>query len=372
MKKNMCLGALVIAAAMLAGGCAQNKNTGTSSSDTAVQSTRTPAQGTGEKNRNAAKISLEEKVGQLFMVRCDAQNMDSVMEKQPGGIVMFGVDFKDLSKDEVKKKIKGYKKQSKRSLAVAVDEEGGTVVRVSSNPALSDERFKSPQEYYREGGIELVLEKERKKCNMLKELGINMNLAPVADVSTDAADFIYDRSLGESAEETSRYVAAVVEEMDENDIASCLKHFPGYGSNADTHTGIAIDERGRRVFEQSDFLPFMKGIDADADAVLVSHNIVTCMDAENPASISPAVHDVLRNKLDFDGIIMTDDMSMQAVAEYGEPYIKAVNAGNDMIIVTDFEAAYNEVLNGVKEGKIAEQTINAAFERIMDWKEDLE
>ena len=372
MKNIIGLGALVIAAAMLAGGCAQNKNAGTSSSDTAVQSKSTPTKGTGEKNRNSAKISVEEKVGQLFMVRCDAQNMDSIMEKQPGGIVMFGVDFKDLSKDEVKKKIKGYKKQSKRPLVIAVDEEGGTVVRVSSNPALSDERFKSPQEYYREGGIELVLEKERKKCNMLKELGINMNLAPVADVSTDAEDFIYNRSLGENAEETARYVAAVVEEMDENDIASCLKHFPGYGSNADTHTGIAIDERGRRVFEQSDFLPFMKGIDADADAVLVSHNIVTCMDAENPASISPAVHDVLRNKLDFDGIIMTDDMSMQAVAEYGEPYIKAVNAGNDMIIVTDFEAAYNEVLNGVKEGKISEQTINAAFERIMDWKEDLE
>lgn len=315
-------------------------------------------------------MSLEEKVGQMFMARCDEGKMDEIMEKQPGGIVMFGVDFEDLSEEEVKDKIKGYKAKSRLPLAVAVDEEGGTVVRVSSNSALSDEKFRSPQEYYNEGQMELVLEKEEKKCKMLKGLGINMNLAPVADVSVNESDFIYDRSLGRSAEETSQYVAAVVEKMDDNNIASCLKHFPGYGSNADTHTGIAVDERGMRVFEQSDFLPFMKGIDAGADAVLVSHNIVKCMDEDNPASISPAVHEILRNKLNFYGIIMTDDMSMQAALGYDEPYIKAVNAGNDMMIVTDLDAAYNEVLTGVRDGKISEETINKAVKRILDWKEE--
>ena len=315
-------------------------------------------------------MSLEEKVGQMFMVRCDAAKMDEIMEKQPGGIVMFGADFEGLSEKEVKDKINGYKAKSRLPLAIAVDEEGGTVVRVSSNPALSDEKFRSPQEYYNEGGMELVLEKEEKKCKMLKSLGINMNLAPVADVSVNEEDFIYDRSLGQNAEETSQYVAAVVEEMDDNDIASCLKHFPGYGSNTDTHTGIAVDERGMRSFEQADFIPFMKGIEAGADAVMVSHNIVKCMDEENPASISPAIHDILRNKLDFYGIVMTDDMSMQAAAGYDEPYIRAVNAGNDMMIVTDFNDAYNEVLDGVKEGKIPEETINKAVERILDWKED--
>lgn len=321
---------------------------------------------------NVRNMSIEDKVGQLFMVRCDSGNMDSIMEKQPGGILMFGVDFQDLSEKEVKDKIKGYKTKSRLPLAVAVDEEGGTVVRVSSNPSLSYEKFRSPQDYYNEGGMELVLEKEEKKCKMLKSLGINMNLAPVADVSVNEEDFIYDRSLGRSAEETSRYVAEVVDEMDDNDIASCLKHFPGYGSNVDTHNGIAVDERGMRSFEQSDFLPFLKGIEAGADAVLVSHNIVKCMDEENPASISPAVHEILRNKLRFDGIIMTDDMSMQAAAGYDEPYIKAVNAGNDMMIVTDFDTAYNEVLSGIREGKISEETVNKTVERILEFKDDLD
>lgn len=319
-------------------------------------------------------MSLEEKVGQMFMVRCDEEKMDEIMEKQPGGIVMFGVDFENLSEKEVKDKIKGYKAKSRLPLAVAVDEEGGTVVRVSSNPKLSDEKFKSPQEYYNEGGMELVLEKEEKKCKMLKRLGINMNLAPVADVSVNEEDFIHDRSFGRNAEETSQYVGAVVEKMEEMGIASCLKHFPGYGSNTDTHTGIAVDEREMRVFQKSDFLPFLRGIGGcigdGADAIMVSHNIVTCMDEENPASISPKVHNILRNMLNFYGIIMTDDMSMQAALGYDEPYIRAVNAGNNMIIVTDFDEAYNEVLNGVKGGKISEETINYAVKTILEWKEE--
>ncbi|MDO5398539.1 MAG: glycoside hydrolase family 3 N-terminal domain-containing protein [bacterium] len=359
MKKIIEIGASMLAAAALMTGCG-------------VNTARNDADSAQTDEISVKDMSLEEKAGQLFMVRCDAESMDKIMEKQPGGIIMFGADFQNLSENEVKDKINTYKDKSRLPLAVAVDEEGGTVVRVSSNPALSDEKFKSPQEYYNEGGMELVLEKEDKKCRMLKKLGINMNLAPVADVSVNEADFIYKRSLGRSAEETSQYVAAVVEEMDDNDIASCLKHFPGYGSNADTHTGTAVDERGMRSFEQSDFLPFMKGIEAGADAVLVSHNIVKCMDGENPASISPAVHEILRNKLKFDGIVMTDDMSMQAAAGYDEPYIRAVNAGNDMMIVTDFDTAYTEVLNGIREGKISEETVNKAVERILDWKEDLD
>lgn len=354
MKKIIAIGALMLAAALM-NGCG-------------INTARNEDSGAQMNEKDIHDMSIEEKAGQMLMVRCDPENMDAVMEKQPGGIVMFESDFKGLSKDEVKDKIKGYKDKSSAPLVVAVDEEGGTVVRVSSNPALSEERFRSPQEYYKEGGMELVLEKEEQKCRMLKELGIDMNLAPVADVSVNEEDFIYKRSLGESAEETSQYVAAVVGKMKDNGIASCLKHFPGYGSNADTHTGMAVDERGMRSFEQSDFLPFMKGIEAGADAVLVSHNIVKCMDAENPASISTAVHDILRNKLNFDGIVLTDDMSMQAAAGYDEPYIKAVNAGNDMLIVTDFEAAYDEIVSGIRDGKISEETVNAAAERILDWK----
>ena len=370
MKKLFITAAL--AALVLIGGCANSKPSATQDNAAEKKTEQKTEQNTEQKTEeNQIKsMSVEDKVGQLFMVRCDSERMDSILGRKPGGIVMFGVDFKDLTEKQVKDKIRGYQKKSDTPLIIAVDEEGGTVVRVSSNPNLSDEKFMSPQTYYKEGGMELVLEKEEKKSEMLKELGINMNLAPVADVSVNSQDFIYDRSLGVSAEETAQYVAQVVEEMHDEGIASCLKHFPGYGSNADTHTGIAIDERSMRVFQNSDFLPFISGIEAGTDAILVSHNIVNCMDSELPASISPKVHDILRSKLNFNGIAVTDDMSMQAVAEYGEPYVKAVNAGNDMIIVTDFESAYNEVLSAVKNGSISEETLDAAAGRVLEWKKN--
>lgn len=346
MKKLIYL--LIIFAIMLTSGCTKTTNTAEPSPKTA---------------------SLEEKVGQMFFVRCDDANIDTILSKNPAGLVMFAVDFKGLTKEEVQKKILSYQKKSKTPLIIAVDEEGGTVVRVSSNPNLSDEKYKSPQEYYLDGGMEKIKENTAEKSELLTSLGINMNLAPVSDVSTNNEDFIYDRSFGKDAVATAEYVSSVVSVMKKNGIASCLKHFPGYGNNADTHTGIAIDERGYTEFEEKDFLPFKAGIDAGADAVLVSHNIVNCMDRSVPASISPAVHDILRNTLGFNGIILTDDMSMDAMKDYGTPYVKAVNAGNDLIIVTDFDTAYNEVLNAVRSGEIEESTIDKAVNRVTEWKE---
>ena len=314
--------------------------------------------------------SLEEKVGQLFLVRCEHSAMESILAKNPAGIVMFGVDFKDLTQQEIKDKIANYQKISKTPLIVAVDEEGGTVVRVSSNKNIRSEKYKSPREYYLEGGMDLLAENAAEKSQLLVKLDINMNLAPVADVSVNEADFIYDRALGENANITARYVSEVVKAMSENDMASCLKHFPGYGNNVDTHTGIATDNRAYTDFENSDFLPFISGIEAGADAVLVSHNIVGCMDAELPASVSPKVHDILRNTLNFNGLIMTDDMSMGAMKDYGKPYVKAVLAGNDLVMVSEFDSAYNEVLNAVKNGEIPQNIIDIAYERIMNWKKE--
>ncbi|MEE1126077.1 MAG: glycoside hydrolase family 3 N-terminal domain-containing protein, partial [Acutalibacteraceae bacterium] len=117
-----------------------------------------------------------------------------------------------------------------------------------------------------------------------------------------------------------------------------------------------------------DFLPFISGIDAGADSVMVSHNIITAVDPNLPASLSKPVHDLLRNELAFDGIIITDDMAMAAAEGYKEPYKTAVLAGNDMIIVSDFVTAYNEVLNAVRNGEIPEEMINAAVDRIINAK----
>src|SRR5699024_4347972 len=124
-------------------------------------------------------------------------------------------------------------------------------------------------------------------ARLLTSLGLNLNLAPVADVSTDPSDFIYDRTIGRDAQTTAEYIRASVETYLENGLACTLKHFPGYGNNGDTHTGLVYDNRPMETFETSDFLPFKAGIEAGAQCVLVSHNVVTCMDPDVPASLSP-------------------------------------------------------------------------------------
>lgn len=314
------------------------------------------------------EMTLEEKVAQMIMVRC-RDDMTPLLDEGVGGIVMFARDFQGLTKEEVQAKTSQYLKKSKIQPFIATDEEGGTVVRVSSNPYLRQSPFESPAYYYRSGGMDSLINITAEKCALLKDLGLNMNLGPVADVSTDPDDFIYKRSLGENEETTAQYVAEAVKAAKRQGIASCLKHFPGYGSNADTHTGSAIDNRDIETFRNKDFLPFVAGISEQAEAVLISHNTMVCMDDQNPASISYAVHDILRNELGFEGIIITDDMDMDAVKEYDNVYIKAVNAGNDMIMVSDFETAFEQILSGVQTGQISEDTIDQAVNRILAVKE---
>ena len=325
--------------------------------------------GCGTKELETGNMTLEEKAAQMLFVRCE-DDMNYILDKGAGGIVMFERDFRDLTKDEVIKKISDFQHSSDVPLFIAADEEGGTVVRVSSNPYLRHEPFNSPAYYYRAGGMDNLINITSEKSQLLYSLGINMNLAPVADVSTDPDDFIYKRSLGENENTTAQYVAEAVKASKRENVASCLKHFPGYGSNEDTHTGIAVDKRPLSEFTDKDLVPFRLGIAEGAEAVLVSHNIVNCMDSELPASLSPAVHHYLREAMNFNGIIMTDDMEMDAVQAYGGAYIKAVNAGNDMIIVSDFNAALNEITDGVRNGEISESTIDEAVDRIIRVKKE--
>ena len=210
----------------------------------------------------------------------------------------------------------------------------------------------------------------RKNVNYCS-LGINLNFAPVCDVSQDPQDFIYARSFGQDAEQTAEYVRTVVQTMSQEQMGSVLKHFPGYGNNSDTHTGIAYDERPIEGFVNSDFLPFQAGIDAGADMVLVAHNVVSCMDDQVPASISLPVHNILRNELGFDGVIITDDLVMEGVRQFAgdaEIAVRAVQAGNDMLCCTDFEVQVPAVIKAVETGEITEERLNESVLRILKMK----
>ena len=147
--------------------------------------------------------------------------------------------------------------------------------------------------------------------------------------------------------------------------------FPGYGNNKDTHYGSAYDRRDYNSFLNNDFLPFKAGIEALVPTILVSHNVVFCMDNEYPASLSSKVIGELRNTLKFSGIIMTDDLAMGAVSSYvstNSAAVLAIKAGNDLLITSSFDTMYQEVLNAVINGEIKEAVIDLAVKRIIAWK----
>ena len=252
-----------------------------------------------------------------------------------------------------------------------MDEEGGTVNRISRYPAFRAEPFSSPQERYKAGGFEAIEKDTVEKCTLLHELGVNLNFAPVCDVSKDPEDFIYNRSFGKDASQTAQYVTTVVDVMKKQKMGSVLKHFPGYGDNEDTHTGIAYDNRSYDDFVQSDFIPFEAGIDSGADVVLVSHNIVKSMDDQRPASLSPRVHEILREELGFSGVIVTDDLYMDGVRDFADDEqvaVMAVEAGNDLLCCTDFTVQIPAVVDAVKSGEIPEHRIDQSVIRILEMK----
>ncbi len=335
-----------------------------------------------------ASLTLEQKVGQLFFVRCpDSGAAEDVSAYHLGGYVLFGRDFQDaagawLTREQFTAAVQSYQDAAAADtgipLLIGSDEEGGTVTRASRNPNLFEKPFSSPQKLAAQATEHgsIFSEDAWEKSSALLALGINVNLAPVADVSTVPADFIYDRALGQDAAATADYVAQVVTAMRESGIGSVLKHFPGYGSNADTHTGIALDQRSLETFRQSDFLPFAAGIEAGAGttAVLVSHNIMAAVDPDLPASLSPAVHDLLREELGFTGVVMTDDLAMDAVAAYAEDgavAVMALEAGNDLIITTDYRTQIPKVLEAVENGTLSMDTIDTACRRVLTWKQAL-
>lgn len=319
-------------------------------------------------------MTLDEKVGQMFLARypeSSSMAIKEINEDTPGGYILFARDFKNETKDSIKQKLEECQNASKIDLFLGVDEEGGTVVRVSSYKNFRNYPFEAPRDIYSKSGMSGIISDSHEKSELLKSLGLNMNLTPVVDVPSSSSDFIYDRAFSTNVNEVVNFAENVINTMKEDNIISVMKHFPGYGNNVDTHTGIAIDKRDISTFENTDFLPFKKGIELGCPFILVNHNIVECMDSEKPASLSKNVHDILRNDLSFTGLIITDDLAMDAVNEYvenGNAATTAVLAGNDMIISSDFTNQKDEIINAVNNGIISEDIINDSVRRILACK----
>lgn len=320
-------------------------------------------------------MTLEQKVGQLFLARCpDINAAEDAAQYHLGGYVLFGRDFYERSRDEVTNAIKSYQDAAGIPMLISVDEEGGIVCRVSCEPQFRDSPFPSPRRLYEAGGLDLILNTEVEKILLLSSLGINVNLAPVCDVTTDPYAFMYSRSLGQSPEETGVFISKVVQLMNRFRFGGVLKHFPGYGNNTDTHVGIAIDDRSLDSLKAVDLVPFAAGIEAGASAIMVSHTFVNCLDPEMPASLSPKVMGYLRTEMGFDGVIVTDDLAMQAITDLygaGESAVLAVLAGNDLLCSSEYQIQYQAVLEAAQNGRISQEVLDTAVLRILNWKDRL-
>lgn len=320
-------------------------------------------------------LTLEQKVGQLFLIRCPQENeAQAIACFQPAGLVLFSVDFENRTAEEVRARIAGMQENAPLPLLISADEEGGTVCRVSRQPALRDKKFPSPRELYAAGGWEAVEQDAREKAALLRDLGLNVNLAPVCDISDDPAHFIYPRAISGDGEMAADFVRRVVTISEEMGVGTVLKHFPGYGGNADTHVGFSRDERPLSHFRKHDLLPFAAGFAAGSRAVMMSHNIVACLDGHLPASLSPRMHDFLRAEMGFDGVILTDDLQMDAVSKFwdaGEAAVQAVLAGNDLLCASQWEAQIPAVLRAAESGVLPRETLDRSVLRVLTWKRSL-
>jgi len=321
-------------------------------------------------HKNAMEIleemTVAEKVGQVIFARYPTAAEEQMKQYKFGGYTLYAQDFNGETPTTITSELFKVSLENKIMPFFAVDEEGGNITRVSRYLAFAETRLPTIQSALKNGVT--VTDWVAQMVTVLESAGINLNFAPVADVAESKDDYMYSRTVSLDYKKTGEVVAEIVEEMNRQGMMGCLKHFPGYGSNVDTHTGIAVDTRSREDFEDKDFIPFRDGIEAGAPMVMVSHNIVEAFNDEVPASLAPEVHDVLRG-MGFGGIIITDDLGMDAITNYtDEPYVEAFLAGNDMLCTSDGEATYKALYAAVLDGRITEERLDESVLRILNAK----
>lgn len=319
-------------------------------------------------------MSTEQMVGQLLVGTCPTDDSaKSILSKYAlSGYVYTADNFFDMTADEIKATIADYQSSASTAMIMAVEEEGGAVTALSDLDAFPEYDFYSVRDVFAEGGMSAVENDETQKAQLLSSVGINVNLAPVCDMATDSTQIMYSRSLGGTTEETAQYVGSATQISQNKGVSVALKHFPGYGTVEDSFDAVKVDSRDASQFEQNDFKPFEAGIDEGAHLVMVSNVLVEKMDPNCIASLSDYVHKVLRDELDFTGLIITDNLDYyDEYADFANSksvYVQAVLAGNDLVLVDDVESAYKDILSAVNDGTIDEDTLQKACMRVLAYK----
>ena len=337
---------------------------------------------TAQAKQIVSAMSVEQKVGQLIVASSlgsegnkltDDDFCALVSATDATGVILRREDCAGRSKDGMKKLIERLQQEGGGELFVMAEEEGGAKVALSSNSSLRKNSFRSAQAMYVSGGLDLIAEDASEKSEFLLDMGVNVNITPLCDVVTSTGGFMYSRAYGKGASDTSEYVRTVTARMKEKNIGCVLKYFPGYGNSpGDTRNGLIVISTVATVIRERDLLPFRAGIEAKADAVMMSHAIVTEIDDTSPASLSPTVIGMLRNDLGFDGVVMCEPLSDEGLSEYtgGEDMsVKALCAGVDLLFApSDAPAAKNAVYEAVVNGTVSQERLDEAVTRIIRWK----
>jgi beta-N-acetylhexosaminidase len=335
------------------------------------------------------KMSLREKVGQLFIVRPEALAENSNAETAPatdrvddavisrieeypvGGIALFSRNI--TSAEQLPMFISDLQSSSKYPLFIAVDEEGGRVARIANSGFFNVASYKSMAEVGKTDNPAKAEEVGRKIGFYLKKIGFNYDFAPVADVNTNPDNIVIgDRSYGNNPVTVGKMVSAQLDGLHKSGIIGTLKHFPGHGDTKDdTHSGYVSVNKSWDELKACELVPFISALDK-ADTIMVSHITVTSID-KLPSSLSyEIITRKLRNELGYNGVIITDSMAMGAVADNytsAEAAVTAVKAGVDIVLMPqNLDEAFNGVMNAVTDGEISMERLDESVLRILKMK----
>lgn len=273
-------------------------------------------------------MTLEQKVGQLILANYDAATAGEIAQNcHPAGFLLGSEDFAGKDAAAMAQELAPYQTLEGVGLWLGTSEEGGTVVPVSGNSTYRSFPFYSPQQIYASQGMAGFDSDTKERCELLASLGLNLNLAPVINVSTDPSQEIYSRTLGQDSELTSQYVNDVVQASLASNVEPVLKYFPAYGTTQEN--GIRVDDRSKEELNATDVVTYHAGVDAGAQAVLLGHCIVNCLDDTTPASLSASVISQIRTNIGFSGVLIADDVNQAGLEAYcsGQPVPGGAGSG---------------------------------------------
>ena len=325
-------------------------------------------------------MTLREKLCQLMIVRPEVLTGESpvtaagettrlALETYPVGGLIYSVDNL-VTQEQTREMITNTQSYSKLPLFISADEEGGNVGRLMYK--LGTTWVNSMYSYKDEGADTAYSNAKTIGTDMVSCL-FNTDFAPVADVWTNPDNTVIgDRAYSDDFEQAAELVASAVRGFTDSGVICCLKHFPGHGdTSTDTHEGAAVVSKSLDELRAGEFLPFVSGIEAGADMVMIGHITVTSVDPE-PATISKAIiTDVLRGELGWDGVVISDSLDMGALAGYdnGEVCMKFLEAGGDILLgIPDIETALTSLEAAVTDGRLTESRIDESVQRVLELK----